>query len=177
MKNIRYLPSPLRYEKAPENAPDKFVLQEKTVFVWDRVPKKWRHIPAGRYALPVKHVSKPAIFTHHRNADGTHYFELEIPADFYFAVTAAPNFPSALPGACLHDLLYACSENLASALGITVKEVLGFANSWFRRQMETSGFPLTGAYYWAVSRFGYVFHKVAGFFSRLNWLKRRKGPV
>ena len=155
------------YQEAPAGSPDKFVTTGPVTFTWHTPPKKYRRIPLGRFAFLSPFAEEAVIFSHRISKD-RHYFELYIPAPFYFSVSAAPDFPSAEPGACLHDMLYAESEQLADLLSLTVKEVLGFANSWFKVQLNASEFPLANLYYAAVRHFGYVFHVIAGWFGNLG---------
>jgi len=162
MKAATHIPDPLPHKAAPKDSPDDYITTETVTFVWHKVPKRWVKATAvGRY-VHLHPYSEEAVVFHHGVDDstGAHYFELTIPAPFYFAVSLAPSFLRSRPGACLHDCLYQISDRLHKMLGISLHDFLEMSDDWFHIQMESTGFLLADTYYEVVHTFGYFFHRV-----------------
>lgn len=159
-KPATYNPYPLPYKKAPAGSPDKYVTTETVTYVWRNVrPSLVAHLPVGE--ISVGDSNNPGKLKH-EVFKGQHFLTLEIPAPFYFAVSVAPSFRRALPGALPHDYIYAYSEQIAELLGISEREVLHIADRWFFAQLTASGFFFRRTYFIAVHIFGYWFHQIFG---------------
>ncbi len=91
-------------------------------------------------------------------------------AGFHFSVSIAPDFPRAMPAACLHDWIYSHADELAALWGCRVRDVLALADHWFLAQMRAEGFLLKRTYYAFVRLFGYHVNRIG---RRLRW----KGPT
>jgi len=156
-----YFPQPLPHERAPAGAPDKYVTTKPVHFRWWGVSKKLlRGFPVGTIVIDIPGSCCPKSTLTHSVHRGVHFLDLHIPLKFYFAVSIAPSFPRARPGACLHDWIYKCAEFLAEATGLSVRHILHIADRWFLAQLSTSGFLLSRTYFVFVRIFGYYFHKL-----------------
>lgn len=157
-KNAIYQPDPLPYKRAPRGSPDKFVTTAPVKFFWSNVRASLvGDLPTG--SIRVGAPSNPGHLRHH-HANGVHHLSLAIPSPYYFAVSVAPSFRRALPGALPHDYIYERVEEIAAGLNISVRETLHIADRWFFAQLSASGFLFRRTYYVGVRLFGYYFHQL-----------------
>jgi hypothetical protein len=83
--------------------------------------------------------------------------------------TAVPDVRGTVYASCLHDALYQFAEALAAMWGVTVRDVLKWADAVFLARMRADDCPVAGLYGWGVRRAGYAFHVLA------RWFRRMKG--
>ncbi len=140
----------LPYVKAERSAPDKYRLIESVRFTWTNVPK-WVRRMVGK---PFNSLSGSM------NTARPGSLLLTIFVGYHFAVSVAPSFRRALPGACLHDWIYENAAQIAAAWGCDRRDVLRLADYWFLAQMSASQFLLKRTYFAGVRIFGYAFNSM-----------------
>jgi hypothetical protein len=149
-------PDTLKYSRAPEGCPDKYVLDEDACFDW-RDPPRWIFELVSR-----RPVFLSSGYLHAMTHDGVRYLHARLYKGWFFSVSVAPSFPRALPAACLHDWIYKFAKELAAAWGCTVRDVTHLADHWFLALMRATGFLLKRTYFCAVRMLGYTFTRLFG---------------
>lgn len=140
----------LPYVIAQRDAPDRYRLTESVDFTWAKIPA-WAGELAG---LPWRCNSGYILVA------GIDTLVVRVYAGFHFAVTVAPSFRRALPGACLHDWGYQHASEIAAAWGCSRRDVLRLFDYWFLAQMSASQFLLKRTYFAGVRLFGHAFNSL-----------------
>jgi hypothetical protein len=105
-----------------------------------------------------------------RRPDDPHAVEIIVQAGYAWdGCTAVPDVRGTVYASCLHDALYQFAEILADLWGVSVHDVLRWADAVFLARMRADGCPCAGLYGWGVRRVGYAFHVLA------RWFRRTKG--
>lgn len=152
------------YVKAPAGAPDKYRVNSPTRFAWERCPDwVWRTAKMRNNIYVKLH---DGMIYRERMADGSPVLYCEIKAGFHFAVSVAPNFPTAIPAACVHDWIYAHADEIAAAWCCSVWRVLRLADHWFLALMRYTRFGFRRTYFLAVRAAGYPFNRIGRFLSK-----------
>jgi hypothetical protein len=147
---------PLKYERAPDGAPDRFRLTADTTFYWRDVPERfWR-----RAAVPV-HVAAGCLM---RSVTSDNKLELMlmIYEGYHASVSVAPDSPRSTPGAFPHDWIYEHSARIAALWGCRVRDVLALADWWFLALLTFTGFRFRRTYFTIVRLLGYQFNRIFG---------------